>query len=440
MSTHASPRRRIRASATGFAALALLLIGSFQLAGRLHGEPRGGLVVEVDGDDAPVGWDGRPLDHSQAANSIPATFLARSYVAGDLATLALARHVGRARVQVFHAGFGSEGPMHGAPMGTPARVSIDAGRVELRLGSWPSGLYYARVTSRGRTGYAPFVLRPSRLGAQRVAVVLPTNTWQAYNFRDDDGNGVPNTWYADPRVKCIGLARPFLGNGVPPHYNEDRGFHRWLAVTDKHVDVLSDDDLDRIGSGDRLAQLYDLVIFPTHEEYVTAREYDAVERYRDLGGNLAFLSANNLFRRVERHGNQLCLVGRFRDLGRAEARVIGVQYVDWNHDRYRNRPFTVVGARHARWLFRGTGLHDGSQFGIYGIEIDARTAQSPPGTQVLATIADEFGPGESAEMTYYTTPRGAQVFAAGVINFGSSALWPVTSRLLDNLWRRLSRP
>jgi hypothetical protein len=214
MSTRASPRRRIRASATGFAALALLLIGSFQLAGRLHGEPRGGAVVEVDSDDAPVGWDGRPLDYSQAANSIPATFLARSYVAGDLATLAVARHVGRARVQVFHAGFGSEGPMHGAPMGMLARVPIDASRVELHLGSWPSGLYYARVTSRGRTGYAPFVLRPSRLGGQRVAVVLPSNTWQAYNFRDDDGNGVPNTWYADPRVKCIGLARPFLGNGV----------------------------------------------------------------------------------------------------------------------------------------------------------------------------------------------------------------------------------
>jgi hypothetical protein len=308
------------------------------------------------------------------------------------------------------------------------------------MGNWPTGLYYARITGRGRTGYAPFVLRPRRLGTERVAVVLPTNTWQAYNFRDDDGDGVPNTWYANPRVKCVGLARPFLGDGAPPHYNEDRGFQRWLAVTGKLVDVLSDDDLDRIGSGDRLARLYDLVVFPTHEEYVTAREYDAVSRYRDLGGNLAFLSANNLFRRVDRHGNQLCLVGRFRDLGQPEARVIGVQYVDWNHDHYRNRPFTVVGAQRARWLFGGTGLHNGSRFGIYGIEIDARTPQSPPGTQVLAKITDEFGPGESAEMTYYTTPRGAKVFAAGVINFGSSALWPVTSRLLDNLWTRMSRP
>ena len=97
-----------------------------------------------------------------------------------------------------------------------------------------------------------------------------------------------------------GPLAPVHRQRVPPHYKEDRGFQRWLAVTDKQVDFLSDDDLDRIGSGDRLARLYDLVVFPNHEEYVTAREYDAVLRYRDRGGNLAFLSANNLFRRVDR--------------------------------------------------------------------------------------------------------------------------------------------
>jgi hypothetical protein len=59
---------------------------------------------------------------------------------------------------------------------------------------------------------------------------------------------------------------------------------------------------------------------------------------------------------------------------------------------------------------------------------------------VLARIANAFGPGKSAEMTYYETARGAKVFAAGVINFGGSALWPHSSRMLDNLWRRLSAP
>ena len=43
-------------------------------------------------------------------------------------------------------------------------------------------------------------------------------------------------------------------------------------------------------------------------------------------------------------------------------------------------------------------------------------------------------------MTYYTTPAGAKVFDAGVINFGGSALIPPMPTLLSNLWRRLSAP
>jgi hypothetical protein len=59
---------------------------------------------------------------------------------------------------------------------------------------------------------------------------------------------------------------------------------------------------------------------------------------------------------------------------------------------------------------------------------------------VLARIENAFGPGKSAEMTYYETAAGAKVFAAGVINFGGSALWPVTAVLLDNLWAHLAEP
>ena len=40
----------------------------------------------------------------------------------------------------------------------------------------------------------------------------------------------------------------------------------------------------------------------------------------------------------------------------------------------------------------------------------------------------------------YPTPRGAKVFAAGSMNFGGWALWPLTSKLLDNLWTELSQP
>jgi hypothetical protein len=57
---------------------------------------------------------------------------------------------------------------------------------------------------------------------------------------------------------------------------------------------------------------------------------------------------------------------------------------------------------------------------------------------VLAELPHIFGRGRSGEMTFYRTRRGAEVFAAGSMNFGGSALWPVPSRLLDNLWAELT--
>jgi hypothetical protein len=43
-------------------------------------------------------------------------------------------------------------------------------------------------------------------------------------------------------------------------------------------------------------------------------------------------------------------------------------------------------------------------------------------------------------MTYYETPRGAKVFAAGALNFAASLDRPDVSRLLENVWARLSVP
>ena len=330
-------------------------------------------------------------------------------------------------------------PLAGSPV-TRALPVGKGGRIKLAMGEWPSGLYVARLQGSGGVGRAPFVLRPRRLGEHRIAVVLPTNTWAAYNLRDVDGNGVGDSWYAHGAVPSVDLARPFLDGGVPPRFRGyDRGFLRWLALRGHRVDFLADDDFERVASGDRLARLYDLIVFPGHEEYVTTHAYDIVERFRDLGGNLMFLSANNFFYRVERRGRLLFKLGRWRDLGRPESALIGVQYVDWNQNRYPNTAFRVVGRHRAPWLFAGTGLRNGDRFGHYGIEIDARTLRSPRGVRVLARIPNAFGPGKSAEMTYYETAAGARVFAAGVLNFGGSALWPDVALLLDNLWEKLSR-
>ena len=371
-----------------------------------------------------------------------AAFERRSYAAGEIAHLIVWSGNAQA-VRIHHVAHGSAAyakrdPLAGAAV-TPWLGVGGGRRIAIPVGHWPSGLYVAHVRGSGGTGRAPFVVRPRRLGRSRIAVVLPTNTWAAYNARDVDGNGVGDTWYADPSVRSVDLARPFLEGGVPPHFRGyDRGFLRWLALRDEDVDVLADDDLEQVPTGDRLARVYDLIIFPGHEEYVTTHAYDIVERFRDLGGNLMFLSSNNFFYRVEKRGRLQHKLGRWRDLGRPEAALIGVQYVDWNHDRYPNQPYRIVGVHARAVVVRGNRLaqrrppralrdRDRCPHGA----IAARHAGARQDRRCV-------GPGKSAEMTYYETAAGARVFAAGVINLGGSALWPDVRRLLDNLWVRLS--
>jgi hypothetical protein len=310
----------------------------------------------------------------------------------------------------------------------------------VHVGDWPSGLYFARLQAAdGRVGFAPFILRPRRLGLAEVAVVLPTMTWQAYNLRDDDGDGKGDSWYADWSHHTVRLGRPFLNRGVPFNFRRyDLPFLHWLAWSGRHVDVLSDADLDR-SSAQALARAYRLVIFPGHHEYVTTHEYDTVERYRDLGGHLAFLSANDFFWRVVKQGKVIEKTQQWRDLGRPEAALIGVQYR--GNDRGTHRaPWIVRDSEAVPWLFAGTGLADGMPVGSAGIEIDETAAASPRNIRVLADVRNLFGRGFTAQMTYYETESGAEVFAAGAFTLAGSALQPVISRLLDNLWSRLSSP
>ena len=85
----------------------------------------------------------------------------------------------------------------------------------------------------GHLGFAPIIVRPVA-PVQRVAVVLPTTTWQAYNYYDRNGDGFGDTWYSLFSQKRINLARPHLRRG------------------DEHVGVAGEDDLDG-ASGEVLA-------------------------------------------------------------------------------------------------------------------------------------------------------------------------------------------
>ena len=390
--------------------------------------------------------EGRAPTRAELGPSVEAAFVRESYAPGQTAALVISNRAHSLRLQVYHSGperfvTRSNTTMNGVSMTRNTTVGASAGRRVLRvqIGSWPSGLYFARISAAdGRVGFAPFVVRPSRLGEHRVAVVMPTLTWQAYNLRDENEDGRGDSWYADWKHKTIRLGRPYLNRGVPNNFRRyDLPFLHWLAWTGKDVDVLAQSDLEAVASPGALAAAYDLIVFPGHHEYVTTREYDLVEGYRNLGGNLLFLSANNFFWRVVRHGDVITRTSLWRDLGRPEASLIGVQYRA--NGKAPREPWIVRRAGAASWIFAGTGLREGAKLARGGVEIDKTVPASPPGVRVLAEIPDLFGPGLTAQMTYYETPRGAKVFAAGAFYFTRLIhVDSVVSRIVARLWERLT--
>ncbi|MFN8223766.1 MAG: DUF6605 domain-containing protein [Gaiellales bacterium] len=383
---------------------------------------------------------------------IEAAFRRRSFVAYEQMPLTILADVPSLTLTFLRCGHeavgtGRNDEMTGLEMAP--RVTLDwTGKrsgpvtVEVQPGDWPSGVYAARLEAPdGRVGFAPFVLATGERARSRQAVVVPTNTWQAYNFYDRDGDGWGDTWYAGGNPP-VGLDRPFLDRGVPPRYRRyDLPFLRWLMLNELEPDFLAEDDVDLLGTGDALRARYDLIVYPGHTEYVTATSYEALTRFRDLGGRLIFLSANNFFWKVEREAETIRRARLWRDLGRPEAALLGAQYRA-NDDGELQRPFVVRAADALPWLFAGTGLENGSllgeEIGGFGIEIDQVTRDSPPGTVVVASISELYGPGTDAHMTYYETAAGARVFSAGALDFSGAVLIPPIHRLLRNLWDHLA--
>jgi hypothetical protein len=376
----------------------------------------------------------------------------RSYAPGNLIRLSIFSDARRLTLGVLHSGPEAEyttrddamsGVLVDKLVTLPWRKHRNAPEtIRLRVGDWPTGVYAVRLTkANGVAGFAPFVLRPATLGGSRQAVVIPTNTWQAYNFYDTDGDGYGDTWYAGGNPPVV-LTRPYRDGGVPPRFHQlDAPFLHWLSIAGKTPDFLCDDDLETFASGDELRRLYDLVVFHGHTEYETAHAYDVIQRFRDLGGRLIFLSADAFYWKIDRTPDAIHRTKAWRELGRPEAALLGAQYRG-NDDGSHQAVFQVRNAAAVPWLFEDTDVVDGSTIGDavggYGIEIDATAPQSPPGTVVIAEIPDVFGPGRTAQMTYYETPAGSRVFDAGAMDFCGSVLFEPMNRMLLNLWAHMT--
>ena len=395
-------------------------------------QPRYAPDADLEGLDAYLPDSRKP--------KITAAFPRESYRPGAPARLDIYSRATRVTLQFFRAGpQDGETQANDIILGVPVTAARPIGTIRpghslrTRIGNWPSGVYFAQLAAGDRIGYAPFVLRPTRLGMHRVAIVMPTMTWQAYNYRDDDGDGQSDTWYVGgPSAR---LGRPYLNRGVPYHYKYyDAPFLQWLAKTNRHVDYLSDAELRQVASGSVLARAYALLVFPGHHEYVTQHEFDVVSNFRNRGGNLMFLSANNFFWKTVIHGQVMRRIVRWRDIGYPEANLTGVGY--FHNDLGEHRGRWVI-RKAIPWLFAGTGLKKGSKLSNGGIEADKMYSTSPRSTKLVAEIPNLYGPGMSAQMTYYER-HGAKVFSAGAFTLAGSVWEGDVNLVMDNLWNHLA--
>jgi hypothetical protein len=383
---------------------------------------------------------------------VDAGFSQRRYAPGARAALKIATDAQSFTLQVFHAGPETQATVHdemqGVPVSEPRLVDWSAHRnapatLTVHLGDWANGIYFARLTAAdGRVGYAPFVVRPARYGLRRIAYVFSTNTWEAYNHDDADGDGWGDTWYATDSIRNVDLSRHYIGLGAPPKWRMyDLPPLHWLYKTgkDEQVDFLTDDELQTFRSSKQLARLYKLIVFPNYDEYETTHVYDLLTGYRNLGGNLMFLSATNFLWRVNRHANRLTRIEQWRFLDRPESSLVGVQYRGSDEGEHRGY-YTVSPYGRSSWVFAGVDPEVLRAWHWFGIEYDMPTSASPRGIHVLARVNPHMGDGRiRGVMTYYQRGR-AKVFASGTLNFPASMWYQAYRQVLENIWSRLEKP
>lgn len=421
--------------------------------------------------------------------------------------------------------------------GWPAAFEIPVGP------DWRSGYYSVKLTAGDERADAFLVVRPDPRDPAPIVLVLSTTTYQAYNdwggsslytggtrvsFERPVAKGflvkpepAGRMMQVEPDREAMGYrnwARP-LGlsdwSGASGWWNWERPFTRWAESSGYRLDVAVSSDLEQhpeILDGRRL------FVCVGHDEYWSWGMRDALDAFVAGGGNAAILSGNTCCWQVrfedeyramtsfkyrvdedpvldtqDRH----LLSGAWSDrrIGRPETSTIGLTFARGGYSRYglgapeSSAAYAVHRPEH--WVFEGTRLHAGDEFGRadaivayecdgcalrtdpHGFPIPVQAGGVPEGLEVLATapahlwaqheqpsryaedpgdleFASEslFGdtdPENLAELAdgravfaSFSRPGGGTVVNAGVIDWALGLGNPVVARITRNVLDRLS--
>lgn len=316
--------------------------------------------------------------------------------------------------------------------------------------TYPSGVYAVRLRAGDCEDRIPFVVRPGRNSPRaRIAVLLPTLTYQAYaNSRVFGGSAAKIEQAEDEYMSQHGLRGlyDYHRDGSPSYYasrlqpstnrpnyyaqhlaaparlSSDLCLIDWLMEQDIEHDIITDEDLHHEGAD--LLRHYRVVITGSHPEYWTEHMGVAMEEYLNQAGNLAYLggeccywvttlhSGNTAVMEVRRaeggtrtqsaqpgeyhHSSTGELGGLWRFRGRTAHSLVGVGFTAWGPEQgtgYRRLPDSHD--PRASFIFEGIGADEViGDFGIVlggaaGYEIDRLdySLGTPPHALLLATSA-----------------------------------------------------
>jgi hypothetical protein len=330
---------------------------------------------------------------------------------------------------------------------------------------WSTGAHVAVLTTAdGHRSHIPFTVRDERPGD--LLLVLPDVTWQAYNLFPEDGRTGASLYHAwDEEGRLLGeedaavtvsFDRPYAGAGLPLHVGHAYDFIRWA---ERYGYDLAYADTRDLHAGRVDPSRYRGLVFAGHDEYWSVPMRRAVEKARDGGTSLVFLSANTMYWQVElgpspsgtpdrlltcrkRRGPGRSL--RWRDQGESEQQVLGIQYAGQVP-----RPYPLVVRNADHWLWEATGAAEGDELpGLVAGEADRyfpRTALPLHTDRVLlahSPYEDASGARRHQETSLYRTPSGALVFASGTFAWSPALDRPghtdprvqrATANLLDRI-------
>lgn len=353
--------------------------------------------------------------------------------------------------------------------------------------AWTSGYYVGKLISADEVAWIPFVVRTAAAGAKsKTLVKINDTTTQAYNAWGD------RSLYSNPFAPRISFDRPYADLSLYEKYQLP--FLRWAEANEFELEYCAAVDLH---TNPRLLENYRLLLSFGHDEYWSWEMRDQVETFIGNGGNVCFFCGNTCWWQIRfdfSNGGRIMMCyketdavinpGHIQDpqrqpperitvhwheapVLRPENSMTGVSYRAgagmWDPHpivpAVRYRGYRVANAAH--WVFRGTGLADGNEFGkgtnvdttIIGYETDA--AKLVPGSVPPRVVGDDGTPKNfvvlaTAELMDWTPPdaqagratmgiyqRHGTVFTAATVNWAGGLSLEGTTTPVDQITKNL---